>query len=394
MIDIVNSRNLHGYVTVQVFDKENKIQEVSTHNIIMPEGIYNLNLSTMANGIVSNLASGISVPALTKCFGVITLHSSEVDPSYSDYYPSLGAQIGYSTQGTYSGTSATRGSINAVETLMSWSRGGELRMHYVFDWPTHAANGTFRTIAWGYDSTLPCVPVTQFRAFNNGTAEKACAYDGTYLWLGNQTSDNIYKVDPKDGVILEIYPSPALNPYSMTYDGTNIWLTCNTSPYYFWRINPDTFYATQAFTPPEQMISLSYGDGYLWGLASGNKVYKMTAAGTVVEQVTLTGSLSGIGWYNGYVYTYDYYGANRLLKWDSDWNVLSTFGISNQNIPSYYLIFIPTGEFYSQGITSSGYYYSCTLYSPPSIGAQTLLPEPVTKTAINTMKIQYDFVIE
>ncbi|WP_346877098.1 hypothetical protein [Clostridium sp. UBA5712] len=43
---------------------------------------------------------------------------------------------------------------------------------------------------------------------------------------------------------------------------------------------------------------------------------------------------------------------------------------------------------------SSSYNYYYYAFGPSLIGAQTLLAAPVTKTPTNTMKIQYDFIID
>ncbi len=45
------------------------------------------------------------------------------------------------------------------------------------------------------------------------------------------------------------------------------------------------------------------------------------------------------------------------------------------------------------GSSSYSYYYYYA-FGPSLIGAQTLLAAPVTKTPTNTMKIQYDFIID
>ncbi|MTI71096.1 MAG: hypothetical protein FH751_12675 [Firmicutes bacterium] len=61
----------------------------------------------------------------------------------------LGNIIGYAHRNnTYSGTDTKRGTINKAETNLEINN-GKIRVNFVFDFPTHAANGIFESIYWG-----------------------------------------------------------------------------------------------------------------------------------------------------------------------------------------------------------------------------------------------------
>jgi len=55
---------------------------------------------------------------------------------------------------------------------------------------------------------------------------RGLAYDGQYLWVGCQTIGMIYKIDTADGSILESYSAPSANlQQGLTFDGQYLWST-------------------------------------------------------------------------------------------------------------------------------------------------------------------------
>ena len=66
----------------------------------------------------------------------------------------LGVRRGWAhrTDG-YVGTDTLRGTINSAETRTYVNNDGKYVMSFVFDWPTHAANGTFNSILWTSSTT-------------------------------------------------------------------------------------------------------------------------------------------------------------------------------------------------------------------------------------------------
>lgn len=61
----------------------------------------------------------------------------------------LGRIIGWAGRvDTYAGSDISRGTINAAETTYTTNSDGQLVARMVFDFPTHAANGTFQSIQW------------------------------------------------------------------------------------------------------------------------------------------------------------------------------------------------------------------------------------------------------
>lgn len=60
-----------------------------------------------------------------------------------------GNYIGYASKNaTYSGESADKGTVNTAETKVTYKGGGIYKAHFVFDFPTHSANGIIQSIYW------------------------------------------------------------------------------------------------------------------------------------------------------------------------------------------------------------------------------------------------------
>lgn len=58
-----------------------------------------------------------------------------------------GRIVGYAGRyDTYVGSDTKRGTLNTVESFVE-----PRHIHLVYDWPTHAANGTFQSVYWNYD---------------------------------------------------------------------------------------------------------------------------------------------------------------------------------------------------------------------------------------------------
>lgn len=88
--------------------------------------------------------------SLKELFSYIYLTDS-TKPESSSSEKILGNIIGYAERNSpYSGTDTRRGTINRTETTLEINN-GKIRVNFVFDFPTHASNGSFESIYWGDD---------------------------------------------------------------------------------------------------------------------------------------------------------------------------------------------------------------------------------------------------
>ncbi|MDK2918979.1 MAG: hypothetical protein PWQ37_1712 [Candidatus Petromonas sp.] len=141
---------IKGKVLVQLFDANTneKVIESYTENIIPDIVFKELFIRFFAGDVMGIDSSYIS--RLKELFSYIYLTDSTKPESASSEKIS-GNIIGYAERNSpYSGTDSKKGTINKTETTLEINN-GKIRVNFVFDFPTHAANGTFESIYWGDD---------------------------------------------------------------------------------------------------------------------------------------------------------------------------------------------------------------------------------------------------
>ena len=312
-----------------------------------------------------------------------------------------GQQIGWANKNTYSGSDTQRGSPNSSESYAN-----DTRIHWVFDWPTHAANGTFQTIIWAntlnpYGKTV----LVASTGINNGTYTSGfgAAYDGSYIYalswdgklyklttagqvVGSAVSTGIsagsedgFGLTYADGYLYAINRDGAL--YKLTTAGSVIGSAVSTG-----------IYSGSSFSAN----SLAYDGTYLYALKQNGDLYKLTTSGQIVgsavstgaSAVTGSGSAFGLVCVGGILYAINAYGT------------LYRITTSGQIVGAGASTGINTSEHSQFGFTSDGsnFYalsYDGNLYNvniTDHYFARTLLPSPITKTNQNTMKVIYDFI--
>lgn len=369
---------IKGLVTVELFDAmtRRKTLEAKTENIVTADG-YRVLREMMINGMI---ASGdIARISVTNLFNEIQLYTG-AEPEADDPYPVFGALVGWSNKSTYSSTDTQRGAINLSETNISME--DYTRIHLVFDWPTHAANGTFQTIVFGYQHPLNF----RYTSYTSPVSSpRGMAWDGANLWV--VSSDKVYKLNPDTLEIVSSITSPISSTWGVAWDGVNLWVSGYNSPLY--KINPSTGAVISTIPSPDNRASLTWDGESLW-VAGGNtsKIYKVSPSnGNVILS------------FNAPV-TADEFG----IAWDGQGLWLSSFGsyfyycdTSGQILNT---VVAPESRIYGLGwdgnnLWAAENYYNI-LYKIYNVryGARTLLASPVTKTNTNTMKIQYDFVFQ
>jgi outer membrane protein assembly factor BamB len=55
-----------------------------------------------------------------------------------------------------------------------------------------------------------------------GSSPCGLAWDGTHLWMADNGTDTIYKLDPSDGSVLSSFKSPGSQPRGLVWDGTHL----------------------------------------------------------------------------------------------------------------------------------------------------------------------------
>jgi DNA-binding beta-propeller fold protein YncE len=301
--------------------------------------------------------------------------------------PDLGLCVGWAQKlSPYSGSNRRRGTINQSESYAT----PEIA-HYVFDWPTHAANGTHRTIAWGNISeNIGELTGTVITSFNSPDYYPyGLAWDGQYLWLTGYSAKKIYKLDPTDGTVITSFNSPDKYPYGLAWDGQYLWLT-GYSANKIYKLDPTDGTVITSFNSPDSSpYGLAWDGQYLWLTGySAKKIYKLDPTdGTVITSFNSPDKYPyGLAWDGQYLWLAGS-SAKKIYKLDpTDGTVITSFN-SPDSSPC--------------GLAWDGQYLWLTGYSANKIyklaciiGAQTLLASPVTKTSLHTLKVQYDFVFQ
>lgn len=143
-----DDRGIKGKVLIELFDAKTnkKVKEAYTENIIPDLFFKDMFLRHFAGGIMG--INNRSQDQFNNSFECIYLTDS-TKPESANTEKVTGNIIGYAYRNTeYSGTDTLRGTINKVESKMEIVN-GKIRTTFVFDFPTHAANGRFESIYWG-----------------------------------------------------------------------------------------------------------------------------------------------------------------------------------------------------------------------------------------------------
>jgi hypothetical protein len=350
-------------------------------------------------------------------FRIMVLTTGDIAEDPYDYF-TWGSIVGYADSlYKYSSSDSLKGSVNNAET----TKNGNTK-HYVMDFPTNAANGTFKSIYWtggagvGSSAQVPrinplyarktleegssgnylsdynlCTDETNLYALeiNSETlhvydkitgdkkndaalpeAAKAAAYDGTNFWI--LISDGSFKKLDKNFAVIESYPKSAAVPgdlvhgvhyYDIAVNAASVYITYNgctdssgsMSKYKscIAKYNKDGTFSDKA-----QIYSGNYNEITLTKIPN-NKLWVIIDYGACLQ---LNSDMSIYGTSDFTSTDYD------SIVWDEDTSILFTFsGDSYGELKQQYIV-------------------------PAS--AHTLLPEAVTKTPTNTMKIQYDFTCD
>lgn len=494
--------------TVELFDAESgELIEKQVSENRLSAYIVNLIfrqffIEMFCKGYCANIGSDKSLKYLYNFFGggdsydnvfrvmLLTNNQTILEDVYDKY--TWGKPLGYADLFTaYAGSNNSRGTINLTETNITRANGKFIK-HFVVDFPTNAANGTFQSIyitggnggdagvsGGSYGSTayapkynLLTTPnddwntwnsqlLDTFPIVNTGTEDSPRSPDGSNHYVDFCfTPDTIYEyfvtgssrytpTNASYGVLIEnrkLYPmdratktilSPITLPDDFTfihYDGT-----------YFYGLKQDgsikkmdgAFNIIASIALPGQCpdglrndyrYGVSYNDIYIdnqyiyllfVGPTTNNssdylgqlKVCVMTKTGVFVRMITLSTTLyqndqTYIG--GGYVFHMlpnnilaitDYYGSIWWLN-VKDWTFYQYGGNMGGNASFQRDIYTDQWFSYQWDLgkpdanTGRQYrYWACNRVPIPAV-AHTLLSSPVTKTSANTMKIQYDLVVD
>ncbi|MFZ5515274.1 MAG: transglutaminase domain-containing protein [Candidatus Zhuqueibacterota bacterium] len=65
------------------------------------------------------------------------------------------------------------------------------------------------------------------------------AFDGKYLWVADRKTDNLYQIDPNNGLVIHTFPAPGFSPTGLAWDGTHLW-AMDDKERFLYRMNIET----------------------------------------------------------------------------------------------------------------------------------------------------------
>ncbi|WP_378209989.1 hypothetical protein [Anoxybacteroides rupiense] len=434
----VSSIPIRGFTKVELFDEKRfgkKVEEVTAENfisinmkdyleyILMSEyskiGAWSTSSKTYSESNMRLITSRLFP------FDTIALTTDSRPENPQNERVVMGDIVGYAFKNEYVGTDTRRGTINAAESYTD--RG---IAHFVFDFSTQAANGTFSSVVWYSDVGTSGISAQRFYQKNyewyvalkgnNGMANNSdyrggLCFDGSSFWTYESFGSGPRK-------IAEILVAPGTNGKTATFTLGRVWdshfsgssdvaydMTYDADFIYYvmgGRGNYNTIYKIKKSDGTKSTITLS-GFGYLHAIERvGAYFYVLGQSATqvngqyplrwakydsnfnIIEAKNIFDtSVAAYGMaYNQQKNEIAVRTSNGMFIYDLQMNRLS-YGISQPNSPSLYPgIAVKDGEYFLRDE------YSFFMAELGSLGARNLLPTPVTKTSTNTMKVTYDFM--
>lgn len=385
---------LGGMVTVQLKKDDKIVEEVKAHDFITPvvkelqsfvqrfvipfntEGIY-----YTSDHVLSPFKLGNG-----KYFSVY-LKDSDAYTDPNDYHnrSQIGNTIGYVSDELYSGSETLRGTINAAESTPT-----ENGVKMVFDWPTHAANGTIRGIQFGQEYN--------FNIFSVGIPDMS--YLGLSFYNGRfytYNSDNeVFGYFTRTGLWVPLFPRPSAIPYvtGCCFDGQFWYVCCEVT-------SGDNFFKLDTAGNIVFSAKLSIKP-FRIACSSGVLAVKPVLSDTVYEVNPNTGQLTGksvtlpsqnlylASWSNnGFIAHITSAFSYNMWFIPLDFSGYFTIGSHDYQITSFGTVddnnmFVGLYRT-SYGVCCLNYYCLGTIFS------RVILPQPITKTNVNTLKVIYEF---
>ena len=381
--------DVQGIATIQLFDAKTGALELEakTHNIIYQD-VYDWLKSYQWDKFCTGAFNKTnSYNGYWEMDNIYLTDSTRPETERIDRFnyatspPIWGNLIGWANKSTYSGSDTQRGSPNSAESYAN-----NTRIHWVFDWPTHAANGTFQTIIWA--NTLDIQPIgwqKNIGISSGGNYPSGLAYDGTYLYL-LKSDAALYKLTIDGSIISQV--TAAVGGTNLACDGTYLYTLGGGKLY---KLTTAGQLVSEVSVTLSSISGITSDGTYIYVLenASSGVISKLSTSGSIISQKS-TGIYAG-GYQTPLMYDGTYLYASTLYTlWmlDMDMNIIKTLPVGISIYGAFLGGVYAADKFYL--LHHEGTLYAHTFQD--KYFARTLLPSPITKTNQNTMKVIYEFI--
>jgi|GEM_PF-5797972 len=358
-----------GEIKVELFDAAsgNKVYEAKDHNFIS-KGVQQLYREQMRNIFTRNRVTGGTYIDYYDPFHTMSLTTADHLEDPAREWMIDGEQIGYAhSTDTYAGSSKLRGSYNASESFTKANQ-----VHMVFDFPTHAANGTFKSI---YFHTQFGLTYSKHYFYETGMLGYKVMKAGDFYYTSDRNSirkyDNYYNLVEKRDVY----------HYDFTIIDSDLYYVNGQKRLY--KLPLESFLTYE----------VKYIEGFednIYGITYDPKTKQIYASVALGENYVI------IDPFNGFVKLGLH--SNTMAPAKYPLNLIDGFIFAGQYVSvrkgsEGHKINI-VGDFNENYIFYGNYFQGSILLVPKIfIGSRCLLDAPVTKTANTTMKITYDFML-
>ncbi len=97
-----------------------------------------------------------------------------------------------------------------------------------------------------------------------GPCPTGFTFDGKNLWLADNFTDKIYKIDPESGEVLQSFDSPGYHPEGLAWDGEHLW-HIDSGEKYMYLIDPETGQALKVLeSNSDNPRDLAWDGEYVW----------------------------------------------------------------------------------------------------------------------------------
>ena len=157
---------------------------------------------------------------------------------------------------------------------------------------------------------------------------RGLTWDGTYLWMAEDDSKMIYKIDPSDGTVIDSFSTPGQSfTEGLAWDGTYIWHAEYNGNVY--KINPSDGSIIQTISAPTSYpTGLTWDGAYLWTPSYRDlMIYQFSSStGSLINSFSSPGSTPwGMAWDGTYLWHSEYGGGNIYQLDPSDGTVITSF---------------------------------------------------------------------
>lgn len=409
-------KQLEGKVTLQLFDAKtnNLIQEVKSQNFASNQtNQYNdwLQRNAFKTGLSAIGVTDTDYSPHQAANAMVLTDNSNIESPSSEWYI-YGKVVGYAVKATYAGTDIWRGTVATTELSAN-----NTSTKWVFDWPTHAGNGTIASVGWidSQQQTLSATdPILRSSASVQSTYATPSGWTrfaraSSSLAFGNTGTSVVTVLNGSYAQTTTFNTNAQFTAIrGLAWDDVNSFLWVigdNGAARRIAAYNSSGILQTGPFTvTTRSYICLAYDGTSLWSITqdsgSNHTGWKMsTVDGSDVSNFTFTTNPSsvvcGLAWDSTKnILWMRYSGTTGIQAWDSSGNRKAT-EISTQ-------VYTPSAGNYLTNLNQSndfdmvsGYQLafanSTTMYHlrMDGLGTRALLPSPVTKNNTQTLRLIY-----